>query len=48
MSTRESNPWDLTREHPEAYSDWREQACNGETLKGFAEWLADGMHEAES
>jgi len=35
-----SNPWDLTRIFPGAYSDWREEAHNGETLLGFEKWLA--------
>ena len=48
MATRAtSNPWDLTRENPEDYSAWKEQARNGETLQGFADWLISGQEEAE-
>lgn len=36
----EDNPWDLTREHPDDYRDWQNEAFNGETLLGFAGWLA--------
>jgi hypothetical protein len=31
--------WDLTRRFPDEYSDWREEAHNGETLLGFEQWL---------
>ncbi len=34
-----SNPWELTRIFPGEYSDWQEEAHNGETLLGFDEWI---------
>jgi hypothetical protein len=35
-----SNPWDLTREEPDAYADWKYEVNNGDTLLGFSDWLA--------
>jgi hypothetical protein len=49
MATRAtSNPWDLTRSHPDAYSEWQYETANGETLQGFEAWLKEGDPEAVS
>jgi hypothetical protein len=31
--------WDLSREYPAAYSDWKMEVSNGDTLRGFPEYL---------
>jgi hypothetical protein len=44
--TTTDDPWELTRQHPDDYRDWQNEAFNGETLRGFSDWLAAKRDEA--
>jgi len=39
--------WDLTRERADDYEEWQEQVYNGDTLRGFADWLHATDEEEE-
>lgn len=43
----EEDWWDLTREEPDAYADWKYEVGNGDTLLGFADWLKAKREEEE-
>lgn len=39
------NPWDLTRDEPDAYADWKFEVSNGDTLRGFHDWFKAKQEE---
>ena len=42
------NPWDLTRDNPDEYADWKQEVSNGDTLLGFEDWLSAKYNAVES
>lgn len=44
----EPNPWDLTRKFPDEYEEWQTQVYNGDTLRGFADWLTARQEESDA
>jgi hypothetical protein len=40
-STHLPDPWELTREEPDAYRDWQYEVRNGDTLRGFQSWYEE-------
>lgn len=42
-----SKTWPETPKEEEAYNDWRMEVYNGETLRGFRDWLHAGEEEED-
>lgn len=40
--------WDLTRDHPDTYADWKYEVSNDDTVLGFKEYLEHRQVEEKS
>lgn len=42
------DPWEMTRRNPDDYADWKREVSNGDTLRGFEDWLSDKYNATEA
>jgi hypothetical protein len=47
ISDLPSDDWDLSRRYPNAYTDWKYEVKNGDTLRDFRNWFIINRLEAQ-